>query len=486
MGRVSWRTGLSVSLGPTLWRSVNHAIGVKLGTAIAIVTLVLQLAACTAGPSPPPPSRAGPPLVEPREVLSSGGILATRLVARATEVTVGGRSFTALTYNGEATGPTLRLRVGDRLALTFVNRLSESTNLHFHGAHVSPLGLADDAFRRIAPGETGQYVLSFDRVTPGTLWYHAHVHGSIERQIAGGLSGVIIVQPPTADTTAWQDTVDDRVFALKDFVIRGARATPGAPTSALRVVNDLVDPVMTLRPGQTELWRLANVGADSWYRLRLDGHSFLVVGEDGQPTWEAWPATELLLPPGKRFDVVVQAGEPGSYELRTLAYDQGARRYPADRLAVLEVRGDEVKPAPLPTVVGSADQDLSDDPVSATRSFTLTEDPATGTYSIDGKIFPHANPTPFATLAPYSVEQWTIRNPTDELHPFHLHTNYFQVVAVNGTPYGAHGLQDTVVVPAGGSVQIRPAFYDFSGTVLFHCHILSHSDGGMMGTVRVG
>jgi FtsP/CotA-like multicopper oxidase with cupredoxin domain len=122
--------------------------------------------------------------------------------------------------------------------------------------------------------------------------------------------------------------------------------------------------------------------------------------------------------------------------------------------------------------------------VSAVREFALTQDEVAGTFSIDGYVFDHHQV--FGEPAIYTVEQWTVRNATKEQHPFHLHTDYFQVISVNGVPYDAHGRQDTVIVPSGGSVVIRPAFYDFRGTVLFHCHILSHEDGGMMGQVTVG
>jgi FtsP/CotA-like multicopper oxidase with cupredoxin domain len=40
-------------------------------------------------------------------------------------------------------------------------------------------------------------------------------------------------------------------------------------------------------------------------------------------------------------------------------------------------------------------------------------------------------------------------------HPFHIYINDFQVMSVNGQLYNAHGLQDTVVVPAHGEVVIR-------------------------------
>ena len=39
-----------------------------------------------------------------------------------------------------------------------------------------------------------------------------------------------------------------------------------------------------------------------------------------------------------------------------------------------------------------------------------------------------------------TVEEWTLRNDSDEQHPFHIHVNDFQVVSIDGKPYDAPGL----------------------------------------------
>ncbi|MGA7140661.1 MAG: multicopper oxidase domain-containing protein, partial [Nitrososphaeraceae archaeon] len=80
---------------------------------------------------------------------------------------------------------------------------------------------------------------------------------------------------------------------------------------------------------------------------------------------------------------------------------------------------------------------------------------------------------------------WKIKNIDDDDHTFHIHVNDFQVMSVNGQPYDAHGLQDTVILPANGEVVVRIQFEDFVGRFVYHCHILPHEDTGMMGTVEV-
>lgn len=83
------------------------------------------------------------------------------------------------------------------------------------------------------------------------------------------------------------------------------------------------------------------------------------------------------------------------------------------------------------------------------------------------------------------MEEWTIRNVAREVHPFHIHVNDFQVMSVNGRPYNARSLADTVPLPVGGEVVVRMHFTGFTGEYVYHCHILNHEDHGMMGTVLV-
>ena len=102
---------------------------------------------------------------------------------------------------------------------------------------------------------------------------------------------------------------------------------------------------------------------------------------------------------------------------------------------------------------------------------------------IDGKQFDPNRVDQQVKLG--TVEEWTIRNVTEELHPFHIHVDDFQVMSINGEPYEANGRQDTIPLPIKGEVVVRIPFNDFTGKFVYHCHILNHEDNGMMGIVEV-
>ena len=84
-----------------------------------------------------------------------------------------------------------------------------------------------------------------------------------------------------------------------------------------------------------------------------------------------------------------------------------------------------------------------------------------------------------------AVEEWTVVNEHEDDHVFHIHTNPFQMVAINGERLAERDWRDTVVVPRKGSVTFRSRFLDFTGRFVLHCHMMNHEELGMMQVVEV-
>jgi FtsP/CotA-like multicopper oxidase with cupredoxin domain len=93
-----------------------------------------------------------------------------------------------------------------------------------------------------------------------------------------------------------------------------------------------------------------------------------------------------------------------------------------------------------------------------------------------------------------TVEDWIIENRSQELHAFHIHQLHFMLVDYLGVAINEPFLRDTVNVPyftdralTYPSVRLRMDFRDPNtvGTFVYHCHLLEHEDGGMMGLIRV-
>jgi suppressor of ftsI len=472
-------------------RGRGLALGVVLGTALLFAIGALAQAGVRPAASGWNPV-AGLPLQEPPRIASSGGVLKATLTAREQQITVSGDQLTARVYNGSITGPTLVVKPGDTMRVTLVNRLDEPTNLHVHGLHVSPSGSADNVFRMIQPGSQFTYVIHLPDDHPsGLYWYHAHVHHLAGGQVFGGLSGLIVVDGITRFLPQGLRGITQRELALRDLqVTDGAVVAHQTSPNTVRVVDGLLRPAFSIRPGETQLWRFANIGANTFYKLAFAGEAFHVVAEDGRPVWRVWSARTLVLPPGKRYEVLVQGPPKGTYPLKTLAFYAGstaggdfAGDYPQAVLATVTSTGTAVQRAPIPTAFGPK-EDLSGAHIA--KSFQLTFG-RTGVFpavfTLNGKTYDPNRIDARAKLG--TVQEWNLVNATGDWHPFHMHTNYFQVMSVGGEPYHARGLQDTVPIPPHSNVVVRIEFEDFVGKTVYHCHILAHEDRGMMANIVI-
>ncbi|MBF9066652.1 multicopper oxidase family protein [Streptacidiphilus fuscans] len=331
----------------------------------------------------------------------------------------------------------------------------------------------------------------------------AFMPGDVENQIFAGLSGALVVGDDrsllpralrhiTAHTMVFKDA---QIDSHGHIVQNTATTSINSDNPTVRLVDGQLRPVLSIRPGETQLWRLTNAGADIFYKLQLDGYRFTVIGEDGTPVAQVTTASSLLLPPGKRYDVLVTASaHPGRAWLRTLAYSNGPQgdSYPNVPLLQLNVSG---RPAhPLPTVSGripTSAPSLQDARIAQHRTVVLSESADGNSFYIDGKQFTMGANSVFATPAKLgTVEEWTILNTSGEVHPFHLHTSAFQVMSINGVAQPYTHDQDIIPVPYAvngkpGVVVIRVAFTDFTGRYMFHCHIAAHEDNGMMSYINV-
>lgn len=155
------------------------------------------------------------PLVEPEVRRSANSVLSTSLRCAYAYRDIGGVRLHLRAYEG-GLAPTLRMKPGETLKIRLINDLPpnrdippgnpshphqfNNTNLHFHGAHCSPSGIADNVMRLMAPGKSYdiEIALPADH-TCGTYWYHPHHHGSADVQVASGMVGAIIVEGDFAD-----------------------------------------------------------------------------------------------------------------------------------------------------------------------------------------------------------------------------------------------------------------------------------------------
>lgn len=441
---------------------------------------------------------------------SRNGVLRATLTAQRGPVKMAGVELAGmLTFNGMYPGPELRVKPGDRLQLRLQNRTGESMNLHFHGFHVSPKGLQDNVFLEIEDG----YDLEYDVRLPedhsaGLFWYHPHLHGSVGPQVYYGLAGLIVVEGGI-DARPEIAPLRKRTLALNTIGIDGLEsatpsviAYPPAARRNLHLVNGQLMPSIDMEPGETQFWQVVNTGWAAYYSLQVPGARVQVVEEDGAPAWRSTIPRSILLPPGKRFGLLVTAPEePARLALHTKGYYAGpVSVWPEMDLAEVAVSGAPQTSVLLPERIGTRPEYLAE-PVARRRVIEMNADfaPAPPIWDFDGVPYETITMKDVITVTRGTVEEWVIANSMTpamgvpaEAHPFHIHVNDFTLVE-RGTwdpqtkritsriAIDAPASADTVNVDPGHYVKFRTKFADFTGRTVYHCHLLFHEDHGMMG-----
>ncbi len=280
-----------------------------------------------------------------------------------------------------------------------------------------------------------------------------------------------------------------------------------------------------MKPNERQLWRVLNASSITYLNLAVLSNrrpqQLGVVAIDGvpqksnadYPTSVEW-VNHVGIPPGARVEFIVSgppAGVPGLLVTRTVDTGPGGENVPNRALASITTEEDAPEPqSTLPTshepLPAATIPWLGDVTPTRVRKFFFSEKPSdpndpnspTDFYiTEDGKtptmFDPHSG-VPNIVVNQGDVEDWIIENRSNELHAFHIHQIHFLVMDWAGMSVDEPFLRDTVNVPyfkdsmlKYPSVRLRMDFRDPNtvGTFVYHCHLMEHEDGGMMGTVQV-
>jgi FtsP/CotA-like multicopper oxidase with cupredoxin domain len=443
----------------------------------------------------------GPAAVAPRELVAAPAQVALRGAAWP--------AASAWAYGGSVPGPEIRLRQGERLRVVLDNRLPQDTTVHWHGVRV-PNAMDGVPHLTQAPVRSGErFVYEFDLPDAGTYWYHSHLHSA--EQLERGLYGALVVeerQPPRADrdlTWVLDDWRLTREGQLSERFNDAHDMAHAGRIGNLVTINGSLPGDFAVRSGERIRLRLINAANARIFALRFDGHQPTVIALDGQPVPPHPPdEATVLLAPGQRCDLMLDAvGRPGqrfavgdvfypraAYDLLHLAYaDTPLRERPL-------AQPPELPPNTLPEpqlrdaqaheirfeggMMGRLHQALLDG-VPTGMLGLLQQGKA---WAMNGVVASGHTPAPMLALQRGRSYLLRMRNDTRWHHPIHLHGHSFRVVSRNGRPTPRREWLDTVLMEPMEQVDI--AFVaDNPGDWMFHCHILEHQEGGMMGVVRV-
>jgi FtsP/CotA-like multicopper oxidase with cupredoxin domain len=456
------------------------------------------------------------------------------------------------TLKGIVEAPTLHVRPGDQLIMNLTNALVENpqqqaktrmkmrsmtgtqandpcngmdmssvtTNVHFHGLNVPPICHQDDVIHTaINPGDPAfQYKITIPKnEPPGLYWYHPHPHGFTTVQVSGGAAGALIVGGIEKVKTEVAG-LPQRVFVIRQQFLNPGSWLPGPNQLTINYQPAItpfgLPPIIKMKPGAKEFWRLANATTVTFLNLQIVSGStpqkLHVVAFDGVPVTNDTDLTTLLVPPAGRVEFTMEGPASGSAMVfQTLGTDTGAAGDPNPPQILASLLPDKNADVPE-TVPAVATQrgptqpmrfaGLAAQPLTTKRKLYFSEatagsnGPTQFFITVDGqrpRLFRVEDPPAIVTHVG-AVEEWTIENRSPEVHAFHMHQIHFLVTEINSKPVDPE-LRDTITIPywkGKGSFPKVKVIMDFrdpeiAGTFVYHCHILDHEDAGMMAKIEV-
>jgi len=423
-------------------------------------------------------------------------VVEVTLTARLADVRISGTAVKAWTYDGTLPGPLIRTRVGNRLIVHFKNELAEPTTVHWHGVRV-PIemdGVPGISQPEVTKGQSFTY--DFVVRDAGLYWYHPHVMSAAA--VGNGLYGALLVEDQAdgvgvADqlTLVLSDIGFDDKGVLEPGESGGAAGMVFGREGAYVLVNGKTNPRLLARAGAPQRWHIVNAAKSRFFQLDLQGQDFTVIGSDGGLQEKPVTTPQLLVTAGERVDVVVTpTGTPGSQlVLRAMLYNRGYGsvefRSVETLMTIAFSQEPALKPRPLPAIGRTIVPPSAADATRVDLTLTLppVDDKGHSEFRVNGVPFWQAKPY-LAKLG--ETQLWIVKNDTQWDHPFHLHGFFFMRLDENDQPLRPLAWKDTVNVPMKTTARLLVAFDERPGTWMFHCHILDHADGGLMGTVHVG
>ncbi len=478
------------------------------------------------------------PAVRPRAQvrLTTGDTL--RLEAGLVRRTLGGRDYTMYAFNGQQPGPLIEVARGAEITVAFTNHLSRPTTMHWHGIRLDNRsdGVPGLTQRDVPPG--GEFIYRLHFPDAGIYWYHPHVREDTQQEL--GLYGNLLVR--STDGGDYGPANREAVLMLDDLLIGEDGLVPlgqDTPTHALMgrfgnqlLVNGEPDYRLAVRRGEVVRFFLTNAANARTMNVSFPGARMKVVASDVGPfEHEQW-VESVVIAPAERYVVHVRFDRPGRVALvnrvRGLDHLYGRFFAEADTLGLVTVADRRV------------DRDLARSFAATRRNVAVSTEieryrrlganaprktlvlaletqglpPFTQRLmQLDSIYFPPvewSGTMPMMNWASTGRQVgWILRDPETGRenmdidwrlrrdqpvrirlvnqresvhamqHPIHFHGQRFLVLEVNGVPNENLAWKDTVLVPAGATVDI---LLDPSnpGHWMGHCHIAEHLSAGMM------
>jgi len=448
---------------------------------------------------------------------------------------IGGRLLTTYAYNGRYPGPLIETTQGATIVVRYHNATDLPSSVHWHGVRLDNAFDGAVGVTQLAVPPGGTYLYRVHVPDAGVFWYHPHAREDIQQSL--GLYGNLLVRPSAPRYYAPANS--EATLMLSDLLLGGDGPTPYGATAATHVLmgrfgNVLLvngEPRISLhvRRGSVVRFFLTNAATARPFNLSFVGARMKVVAADvGRFEREEY-VSSVVIAPAQRYTVDVFFPRIGTVTLenrvQALAHLAGTFSPEVDTLGTVHV-GPEKPPhdysaqfdrlrrnSDVVSEVASLEAHASGPPdrtlMLTMRTKNLPAAVANMLLGINAAMDWNDGMPMMNWLTTSQQVEWVMRDvatgkenmaidwrfqegdviklrifndPSSSHamdHPIHLHGQRFLVLARDGVAVTNRAWKDTVLIPAGETVDLLAQMSN-PGRWMLHCHIAEHLSAGMM------
>ena len=475
---------------------------------------------------------------EPSRIIELPDGAVFQLEAKPVVKNINGNIIRMLAYNGQIPGPLMKVKQGSSMYVNFTNKLDMETTVHWHGIRLENKydGVADVTQNAVKAGESFLYKLDFP--DDGIYWYHPHVRDDIGQEL--GLYGNILVEP-----TKNYNPVDKEVALFLDdikiekgdvdlFSKNFARFALTGRFGNIMLVNGETNYTLNVKKGEAVRFYLTNSANTRTFSFSIEGEKMKLVGGDSGRYEKETFVDHVTLGIAERYIVEVLFEKSGTFAIlhttpeknyaigKIIVSEDASESKKSSNFYMLKNNDDIVREiAPFKKYITAKPDNelqLTIDMSMMDRS-GIMDSGMMGSNTMDKNqpVEPieweeDAEMAMMNSMSTSENVKWVIKdkatgkekprfkvkvgdakkislfNHPDSMHPMqhpiHLHGQRFLVLTQDGKNSDNLVWKDTVLVPAGRTIDILVEFSN-PGEWLIHCHIPEHAEAGMIASFTV-
>jgi len=261
----------------------------------------------------------------PAEIKRNGKVVDVTFYTTENKIEIAkDKYYQGWTFDGTVPGPFLRVKQGDKVRFTLVNKdPNMAHSIDFHAAVTSP----SENYKDIKPGES--YTFEWNANVPGAFMYHCGTP-PVLAHIANGMYGSIIVDPVASKNQPTFEKAREFALVQSEFY-KDANDINDMMNGEPQVVvfngeaNKYKDKPLEAKPGELIRFYVVNAGPNHFSAFHVVGAIFEKAYANGNPKNVEYGMQTVTIPPGGSYVVELRVPNEGLYPIVTHSFKDATK-----------------------------------------------------------------------------------------------------------------------------------------------------------------